>query len=136
MSTVEEIATKLGFAYVTLPDAAAGSVESAIRFLVVRLLEGGLLHGQSVDQIVSNVLSRESLGSTALGSGVAVPHTTSSAVDRMIGVFAHCSFPVPWKTPDGQAVRSICLIVAPVNRPVDYLRALEQISQAMRHKGP
>ena len=129
---MERIATTLGFPVVILPDAAAGAMESAIRFLVDSLVVGGFLHAKSADEAVRNVLKREFLGSTALGEGVAMPHSNSSAVDRVVGILAHCASPVPWETPDGQQVRTICLILAPVDRPGDYLRALEQVAQAMK----
>jgi len=134
MNYVEQIAAKLGFPVIVLPDAAAGSVESAIRFLVDRLVVGGFLHAEVTDEVVRGILKREMLGSTALGEGVALPHSTSSGVDRVIGVLAHCSSAGPWEGPDGQAVRTICLILAPVGRPGDYMRALEQVAQAIRRK--
>lgn len=40
MSEVEHIAKTLGFPVVVLPDVAARSTESAIRFLVERLVQG------------------------------------------------------------------------------------------------
>src|SRR5437588_13062752 len=102
MSTVEQIAAKLGFPVVVLPDAAAGAVESPSRFLVDRLVAGGVVHAGATDEVVHGVLKREMLGSTALGEGVALPHSVTSVVDRVIGILAHCSFPVPWEAPDGQ----------------------------------
>src|SRR5262245_31246857 len=127
MSAVEQVAASLGFSVVILPDAASGSVQSAMRFLVERLSDGGLIPLQAVDQVVSNVMKREWLGSTAFG-GVAMSHMTSTAVNRVIGILAHCSSPVPWESPDGQGIRTICLILSPTDRPGDYMRALEKVA--------
>jgi len=126
------LAATLGFPVVVLPDAAVGSVESAIRFLVDRLIEGSFLHAKFADDIVRTVLKRELLGSTAIGEGLALPHLKSSAVDRVVGILGHCSSPVAWADSDGQKVRTICLILAPVDRPVDYRRTLGQVAEAMR----
>ena len=132
MDNVEQIAANLGFPVVILPDAAAGSVESAIRFLVECLIERGFLQVESADEAVNKILKREMLGSTAVGEGAALPHSGISGVDRLIGIFAHCASPVPWESPDGQKVRSICLLLAPIKRPALYLRALNQVVPAIR----
>ena len=135
MNTLEQIARTLGFPVVVLPDIAAGSRESAIRFLVARLIEGGLVHVNSGEEIASSVLKRELLGSTALGGRVALPHGVSSAVDTVRGILARCSLPVPWDSPDGQPVETIFLTISPCDRPGSHLRVLEQISQAIKRKG-
>ena len=134
MSEVEHIAKTLAFPVVVLPNVAALSTESAIRFLVERLKQDGSLPAESADEIVSSVLKRESLGSTALGGGAALPHGTHSAIDRVLGILARSSSSIPWESPDGQPVVTICLILAPVDRPGDYGRVLENVAQAMKGK--
>jgi mannitol/fructose-specific phosphotransferase system IIA component (Ntr-type) len=129
MSAVEQIAASFGFSVVILPVTVAESTQSAIRFLVERLSDGGLILTQDVEKVVSNAMKRESLGSTALGGGFAMPHMTSTAVNRVMGILAHCSSPVPWDSPDGQGIRTICLILSPTDRPGDYMRALEQVTR-------
>src|SRR5688572_30257015 len=122
MSFAEEVPGDLNFPVVALPESAAGSAESAIRFLVGQLVAGGFLRAESADEVVRSVLKREMLGSTALGGGVAVPHANSSAVDRLVGILARSASAVPWGAPGGEPVRAICLFVTPVGRPGDYLR--------------
>lgn len=134
MSEVEQIARTLGFPVVDLPAVAAHSMESAIRFMVERLVLDGSLRVGSADAIVSSVLKRESLGSTALGGTVAMPHSISSTADRVLGILAHSPSPVPWDSPDGQPVETICLIIAPLDRPGDYMQTLEKVAWAMKRK--
>jgi nitrogen PTS system EIIA component len=135
MNPLEQIAGALGFPVVVLPVAAAGSTTSAISFLVDCLIKGGFLRVETAEEVRSNVMNRERLGSTALGGGSALPHCTGSSIDRVLGIFARSSCPVPWDAPDGKPVETICLILAPIVRPGDYMRALEMVAQAMREKG-
>jgi mannitol/fructose-specific phosphotransferase system IIA component (Ntr-type) len=128
---VERIAKKLGFPVAVLPDTAAGSVEAAVRFLINKLVQGGNVPASAAKGIVENILKRESLGSTALGGAVALPHATHSAVDRLQGILGRCSSPVPWKSPDGKRVETICLIIAPVDGPG---MVWEKVAQALRGK--
>ena len=97
-------------------------------------VQDGSLHVESTDETVTSVLKRESLGSTALGGAVALPHGINSAVDRVLGILARSSSPVPWDSPDGQPVETICLIITSVDRPGDYGRVLEKVFQAMKGK--
>jgi mannitol/fructose-specific phosphotransferase system IIA component (Ntr-type) len=129
--SLEQVAEELGFPVVVLPIDAAHSMESAISFLVDCLIEGGYLQKKSADEIVSSVLKRELLGTTAIGEGVAIPHSTCSVMQMALGIFARCACPVPWQTPDGKQIETICLILCPVDRPVDYMRALEKVKRAM-----
>jgi mannitol/fructose-specific phosphotransferase system IIA component (Ntr-type) len=136
MSELERIAKTLGFQIVLRPDDAAHSMESAIRFLVGRLTDEGFLPATSAQEVISDLLRREGLGSTAFGGAIALPHAVSSSVNRVLGILARCAHPVPLGAPDGQPVRNICLILAPADHPGERLRSLDQIVQAMREIGP
>ena len=109
LSAVDEPAKRLGFPVFVLPVAAAASMESAIKFMVGRLAADGFLPPELADEVASCVLKREKLGSTALGRGFALPHTTKAELERVIGILAHCPRPVPWDAPDAQGVQTIRL---------------------------
>ncbi|HZU36691.1 MAG TPA: PTS sugar transporter subunit IIA [Gemmataceae bacterium] len=132
MEPWEQIAAKLGFPLVVLPDAASVSAETAIRFLVSCLVADGLLDIEAADEVVRNLLARERLGATALGRGIALPHAKSSGLRQVIGILAHAPDPVPWDGSGPGSVRIICLVLSPADRPGDSLRALERVSRAMR----
>lgn len=132
MDAVEKVAVRLGFEVVALPGSAAVSMESTIRFLVSRLVDCGALHPDCAEGVCSRVLKREKIGSTALGCGFAFPHVMSKAVEKVVGVLARSSTPVPWETPDGRGVRTVCLALGSDERVRDYMLALEEIVRAVR----
>jgi mannitol/fructose-specific phosphotransferase system IIA component (Ntr-type) len=83
--------------------------------------------------------SRESLGSTGIGHGVAVPHGRSLAVPRLVAGFARHASGVAWGAVDGKPVKLIFLILAPpLEQPTRYLpflgRIVEAVSDADRRK--
>jgi PTS system fructose-specific IIA component/PTS system nitrogen regulatory IIA component len=120
------------FPAVAIPLDAAASPENAIRFLVGKLVAIGELPALAASQVEQAVLARESLGSTAVGKGVAVPHGICGMLKRVIGIVGKSSKGIDWETPDGTSVHRICLIVAPVDRPGDHIRALEMATSALR----
>ena len=78
------------------------------------------------------IIKREELGSTAIGGGVAVPHTKWPEVDRLYLVVGTTSQEIDWNALDGEPVQIIFLILSPPDRPGDHLRMLEAISRVFR----
>jgi 2-O-A-mannosyl-D-glycerate-specific PTS system IIC component len=75
------------------------SRDEAIRQLTLRLLDlGKITDGEA---FLTEVLQRESLGPTALGEGLAVPHGKSSAVKEAAFAVATLSTPLTWEGVDG-----------------------------------
>ena len=132
MDTFEELLQRLGFLFTELPTEAADSAEAVIGFLIGRLVAAGALRGELAGEATQRVLARERLGSTAIGHGVALPHATSQAVERIVGVGTRSATGVAWNGRSDALVQRICLILAPPDRPGDYLRVLEQMSQGLR----
>ena len=85
----------LDFPVVNLP-GDADSDESIVRFLVSELVRTGRIRQEHSESVMLQVLHRESLGSTAIGRGVAIPHTKSNIVDEVVGIVGQCAQPVNW----------------------------------------
>jgi len=88
------------------------SRDEAIRQLTLRLLDlGKITDGEA---FLTEVLQRESLGPTALGEGLAVPHGKSSAVKEAAFAVATLSTPLTWEGVDGpEDIELIFLLAIP-----------------------
>ena len=115
-----------------LSDLAATTKEEAIREIVGSLLKTGHLKREDSDSIIAAIMKREELGSTGIGNGVAVPHTKHPSVDRMIGTVAVKKTGLDFQSIDRESVDIIFLLVSPLDRPGEHLRALENISRHLR----
>lgn len=82
--------------------------------------------------ILENLLRRESLGSTALGQGIAIPHAKLDGLTQVTGVFARLANPVDFEAVDDQRVDLVFLLLAPETAGADHLKALARISRAFR----
>ncbi len=78
---------------------------------------------------VEELLARESAFPTALGHGVAVPHTYSSAVDERLCVVAHLPEGLEFGAHDGEPVRLVFLLLSPHGDPEGHLATLAEISR-------
>lgn len=113
-------------------DLTASTKEEAIRALVGKLVESGKAQAQDADDICRAIMKRETLGSTAIGNGVAIPHARHVSVQSLIGTVGVVPSGMPFESKDGKPVFVLVLIVSPHDRPGDHLRALENVSAALR----
>lgn len=121
-----------GFPVYSLGADEARTKEGAIRATVGRLIEAGQVGAKDLDSIVSAILKREFLGSTGIGRGLAMPHTSHAGVDRLVGAVAKLFSGVDFDSLDGKLVYVLCLFICPFDRPGDYLHALEAVSRSLR----
>jgi PTS system nitrogen regulatory IIA component len=101
----------------------AADKDKAIMELCV--LAAGLLRLEPAP-IHRAVISREALGSTALGNGLAVPHGKLDLVESIHLFLARPNHgtAIDFGGPDGLPARLIALILSPVGPTPEYLRLL------------
>ncbi len=114
-------------------ELAADDKEGVIREMVQALLDAGKIEASQVESIVRAILSREELGTTGIGRGVAIPHTKHPSVEQLVGTVAVSREGVDFSSLDGDKVYVFVLLVSPQDRPGDHLRALENISRTLQN---
>lgn len=83
-------------------------------------------------RLMEALLEREALGSTGLGSGVAVPHARLEGLKRVTAVFVRLDTPVAYGAVDDRPVDLLFALFAPPKDGAEHLRALAAISRALR----
>ncbi len=79
--------------------------------------------GLQADYVASELLKREALGSTGMGSGVAIPHARLPMVKRPRGVLARLKPAVDFDAIDGQPVDLVFLLLLAAPPEPDQLTA-------------
>jgi len=83
--------------------------------------------------VVSRALDhRESLGSTGLGMGVAMPHARFKALGNPFALFARLTRAVDFHALDGRQVDLVLLLLGPEPATNTYLNLLISTSRALR----
>ena len=82
--------------------------------------------------IVNAALERERLGSTGVGSGVALPHARIDGIDCVYVVFARLETPLDYEAIDDRPVDLVALLLAPTDAGGAHLRALAKVSRKLR----
>jgi PTS system nitrogen regulatory IIA component len=107
----------------------AGDRHAAIAALTRRLAERA---GAGYDEVLAAVLERESVLSTGIGFGVAIPHARSAAVRELTMVAGVSRSPVPFDAIDGEPVRLFFLIVGPEASAGLHVKILSRIARLVR----
>jgi PTS system nitrogen regulatory IIA component len=86
----------------------------------------------SAQNLASILLDRESLGSTGIGDGVAIPHGKVPGLTRLAAVVARSRAGVQFHSLDGKPTHLFFLVVAPEQSAGMHLKALARISRLMK----
>jgi PTS system nitrogen regulatory IIA component len=83
-------------------------------------------------ELAQLLLERESLGSTGIGDGVAIPHAKLHLLSEMTVAFGRSSRGVDFQSIDEKPVNLFFLLVTPDDNPGEHLRALARISRILK----
>jgi mannitol/fructose-specific phosphotransferase system IIA component (Ntr-type) len=84
-----------------------------------------------IETLRSAVHERETIMSTGIGNGFAIPHAKTAGVNEMIAGFATLKNPIEFEALDGQPVELIFLLVGEENAVGPHIKMLSRISRLM-----
>src|SRR4030042_2678826 len=84
------------------------------------------------NRLMEILLERESLGSTGIGDGVAIPHGKSKNAKRLLAAFGRSLAGMDFQSMDGKPTHLFFLLVAPEDSAGIHLKALARISRLMK----
>lgn len=116
-------------------DAIKIGVESIDKEEALKELVGVLAKVKNIgDQkaIVKALIERESLGSTGIVQGIAIPHGKTDKVGELTAVMGISKKGVNFDALDGEPVYIFFLLIAPKDTAGPHLKALAQISRLLR----
>lgn len=97
--------------------------------------EAGLLfenlHGLSRALVTDSLFSRERLGSTGLGHGVAIPHGRIKGLKSPMAAVFQLAHPIGFEAPDEQAVGLMIFLLVPEAATQKHLEILSEIAEML-----
>ena len=100
---------------------------SVLRILAERVADSSQM--EDAELLYRRLSEREELGSTGLGSGVAVPHCKMDDLDEVVVAIGLCPDGIDFGAEDGEPVRVLFLVVSPESAPAEHLQSLASISK-------
>jgi PTS system nitrogen regulatory IIA component len=111
-------------------ELSARNKDEALAELISTIIQGGIKLKHS--SIIEILTQRESLGSTGIGDGVAIPHGKIPELDEIIVAFGRSTEGIPFDSLDGKPVHLFFLLLAPENSSGQHLKILAKISKMLK----
>jgi PTS system nitrogen regulatory IIA component len=95
-------------------------------------LVGQMLHDHyaiSANEVFDSLFSREKLGSTALGYGIAIPHGRIKELKDTACAFIRLKHPIDFDAPDSLPVDLVFVLLAPAAATDLHLQVLAELAQ-------
>lgn len=111
----------------------AGSKKRALQILSELIAEDQPT--LDADDIFTNLLGRERLGSTGLGGGIAIPHCRISNCASTVGALIQLQAPIEYESVDGQPVDILFALIVPEEAHDEHLQTLAAIAEQLHRPG-
>ena len=79
--------------------------------------------------VFDSLFSREKLGSTGLGRGIAIPHGRIKGLKEACGAFIRLTTPIPFDSPDGEPVSLLFVLLVPEQATEQHLQILSELAE-------
>ena len=89
----------------------------------------------TTQQIGDSLRTRERLGSTAIGHGIAIPHGRTTAFEEARGAFLRLAEPVDFGATDGEPVDLIFAMAVPEHFTQQHLQLLSELAERFADAG-
>jgi PTS system nitrogen regulatory IIA component len=116
-----------------IPELISQTKEGVLREMVHHLSQ--VEKQVDEDRMLEILRERESLGSTGIGDGVAIPHGKSKDIKRLLASFGRSLPGMDFQSMDGKPTYLFFLLAAPENSAGIHLKALARISRLMKDTG-
>ena len=87
------------------------------------------VEGSSADDIFDRLLGRERLGSTGIGSGIAIPHCRLRQCEQAVGVLLHLQESIDFDAIDHKPVDLVFALLVPEEATGDHLQILATLAR-------
>jgi PTS system nitrogen regulatory IIA component len=84
------------------------------------------------EKVTDDILKREELGSTGMGSGVAIPHARLADVKKPFGLFARLKSAIEFDAIDRHPVDLVFLLLLPTAPAGEQLNVLALVARTLR----
>lgn len=90
--------------------------------------------GQNATELFEYMLSREKMGSTGIGNGIAIPHARMSDSENAVAVLLQCEEPIEFDSIDNRPVDLLFALLVPEDQCKEHLKTLACMAERLNDK--
>ena len=120
------------------PEAIVAQLSAKDKDGVLHELAQAIVKGEpsvEADKIYHVLAEREKLGSTGIGSGVAIPHGKMENLEHIVACFGRSPAGIDFESQDGEETHLFFGLIAPENSAGLHLQALAKLSRLLKNTG-
>lgn len=117
-------------AFVKLP--AGSDKRGVITSLVQSLVKAKRINPENADEIINGAMARESIGSTGIGHGIAIPHCRTPLVKTIVCAYGASEQGIDFDSLDGEPVHSVFLLLTPPDQKDQHLQLMKSFASQIR----
>lgn len=113
-----------------LPELQATAKKEVLREIAAKV--GEQFPNAGADNVFTALQERESLGSTGVGDGIAIPHAKLAGLHQLLVFFARSEKGVQFDAHDSRPVHLFFIMLAPAAASASYLATLAKLSRFLK----
>ncbi|WP_217520857.1 PTS IIA-like nitrogen regulatory protein PtsN [Vibrio metschnikovii] len=90
--------------------------------------------GQNATELFECMLSREKMGSTGIGNGIAIPHARMTDSEKAVAVLIQCAEPIEFDAIDNRPVDLLFALLVPEEQCKEHLKTLSCMAERLNDK--
>ncbi|RBM30762.1 PTS IIA-like nitrogen-regulatory protein PtsN [Vibrio tarriae] len=90
--------------------------------------------GQNATELFECMLSREKMGSTGIGNGIAIPHARMSDSEKAVAILLQCEEPIEFDSIDNRPVDLLFALLVPEDQCKEHLKTLACMAERLNDK--
>ncbi|TLE12690.1 PTS IIA-like nitrogen-regulatory protein PtsN [Vibrio cholerae] len=90
--------------------------------------------GRNATELFECMLSREKMGSTGIGNGIAIPHARMSDSENAVAVLLQCEEPIEFDSIDNRPVDLLFALLVPEDQCKEHLKTLACMAERLNDK--
>ena len=114
----------------TLCHANCSSKKRALEVLAGLIAEG--TENINADELFQQLIARERLGSTGIGSGIAIPHCRFKTDGATIGALMTLEHPIDFDSVDSRPVDIVFAMLVPEDAESEHLQTLASLAERLQ----
>nr|AAC46372.1 nitrogen regulatory IIA protein [Vibrio cholerae] len=117
-------------------DCSKSAVQCSSKKRALEIIsEIAALHtGQNATELFECMLSREKMGSTGIGNGIAIPHARMSDSENAVAVLLQCEEPIEFDSIDNRPVDLLFALLVPEDQCKEHLKTLACMAERLNDK--
>jgi fructose-specific phosphotransferase system IIA component len=115
-------------------DLKASKKEMILDEMLEKLIEAKKIEKRNKYRIKKTLMERETMGSTGIGHGIAIPHAKDNHIKKITCCCAISHQGVNFDSLDGEPVYVLFMLISPANATGFHLKTLARISRLVKDR--